>query len=110
MVRSWLDQGFDVIAHGPFLSAEEDAALVHALPADVRPRRVLLTATLSVALDRATSDPERMLSRYPEVLEATYQRFDQLRPTMPACEWTFDTTTVGVARIVEQLSDALSPD
>lgn len=108
LVRSWLDQGFDVIAHGPFIDGDEDAAVLHDLPVQVRPRRVLLLATFAVALERVMADPDRMLSRYPDVLRATYDRFEAVRPSMEPSEWTFDTTTLDAEEIVEQLTDSLS--
>jgi predicted kinase len=107
MVGAWLLRGADVIAHGPFLSSEEDDALLHALPDGVRPRRVLLTTTLAVALERVGADPDRLLASYPEVLEATYDRFDELLPSMAPSEWTFDTAEVDVGQIVTQLGEAL---
>ncbi len=107
LVGAWLEHGVDVVAHGPFVSRDEDDALVHALPDGVRPRRVLLTTSLAVALERVTADPGRLMSSYPEVLAATYDRFDELLPSMSPSEWTFDTTEVDVEQIVTQLGDAL---
>jgi hypothetical protein len=107
LVGAWLDRGVDVVAHGPFVDRDEDAALLHAVPAGVAPRRVLLHATFAVALERVRADPARGLSRYPEVLRATYERFDRLAPAMPPAEWAFDTTTTAASAIVERLADAL---
>lgn len=107
LVRSWLDQGVDVIAHGPFVSVQEDDTLLHALPEGIQLRRVLLTATLPVAFQRVAADPGRMLARFPEVLEATYARFDELRPAMRPSEWSFDTTVLSAEQIVRQLAESL---
>jgi predicted kinase len=107
LVGAWLEQGFDVIAHGPFFHRDEDRALLHALPDGVRPRRVLLHATFPVALERVRADPERLLSRYPDVLEATYERVVDLLPMMPPSEWTFDTTATDAHTIVDQLAETL---
>jgi shikimate kinase len=107
LVGAWLELGFDVIAHGPFFHREEDIALLHAVPDGVRPRRVLLHATFPVALERVRADPERLLSSYPDFLEATYKRVDELLPAMPPSEWTFDTTATDAHAIVDQLADAL---
>lgn len=104
LVGAWLDQGFDVIAHGPFFDRDEDEALLHAIPAGVTPRRVLLHATLAVALERVRADPERLLSSYPDVLKATYERVDELLSQMPPSEWAFDTTTTDAATIVDDLA------
>ena len=108
LVGAWLAHGVDVIAHGPFLDPEENAALLHAIPAGVAPRRALLHTTLATALERVRNDPDRLLSRHPDLLAATYERFEQLRPAMPPCEWTFDTTTTDVPTIVDALTVGLS--
>ena len=107
LVGAWLDQGFDVIAHGPFFHSDEDKALLHAVRDGVRPRRVLLHNTFPVALERVTADPERLISSYPEFLKATYDRVDELLATMPPSEWTFDTTAIDAQTIVNQLAEAL---
>lgn len=107
LVGAWLDQGFDVIAHGPFFDRDEDAALLHALPDGIEPQRVLLHTTFPVALERVSADPERLLSSFPDVLEATYDRVDELLLTMPTAEWTFDTTDADARTIVDRLAEAL---
>jgi shikimate kinase len=107
LVGAWLDQGFDVIAHGPFFHRDEDIALLHALPDGVMPRRVLLHTTFPVALERVQADPERLLSSYPDFLEATYRRADELLPMMPPSDWTFDTTATDAQAIVDELAEAL---
>jgi thymidylate kinase len=110
LVAAWLDQGFDVIAHGPFLSPEEDDALLHAQGDGVVPRRVLIQATYDVALERVSDGPGRIQSRDPVFLRATYDRYEQLRPGLPAAEWVFDTTTTALPVIVEQLVEALTSE
>jgi shikimate kinase len=110
LVSSWLDQDMDVIAHGPFLSSHEDAMLVQALPEGVRARRVLLTTTRSVAFERVAADPWRQLSEYPEVLDAMYDRFEELLPSLTPAEWSFDTANVDVEQIVGELIHALGDD
>ncbi len=107
LVGAWLDQGFDVIAHGPFFQQEENRALLHAVPEGVAPRRVLLHCTLAIALERVSADPDRVLSSYPEFLRATYQRVEVLLLTMPPSEWQFDTTTTDADSIVDELAEAL---
>lgn len=107
LVGSWLYHRFDVIVHGPFFSPEENWALTHALGAHTHPRRVLLRIDLAVAIDRVGSDPDRMLARYSEVLEATYARFDELRSALPPSEWTFDTSRESVGHIVQSLTESL---
>jgi Mrp family chromosome partitioning ATPase len=109
LVGAWLGAGVDVIAHGPFVDRDEDAALLHAVPDGVTPRRVLLHATFAAALARVRADPARGLSSHPEVLRETYERFDRLVPSMAPSEWAFDTTTTDAAAIVAGLADALLP-
>jgi hypothetical protein len=53
------------------------------------------------------ADPERILSRDPDVLRWTYDRVDQLVPTMPPSDWVFDTTTTKSQTIVDHLAEAL---
>jgi shikimate kinase len=107
LVGAWLEQNFDVIAHGPFFERHEDDALLHALPDGVILQRVLLQATYEAALERVAADPERILSRDPDVLRWTYDRVDQLVPTMPPSDWVFDTTTTKSQTIVDHLAEAL---
>lgn len=77
---------------------DEDRALLHAVPEGIAPRRVLLHCTLDTALERVAADQDRVLSSYPEFLRATYQRVEELLPTMPPSEWQFDTTTIDASR------------
>lgn len=107
LVGAWLEQGVDVIAHGPFFERHEDVALLHAVPDGIVPRRVLLHADYEVALQRVRADPERVLSGYPEVLKATYDRVERLLPTLPPSDWTFDTTRMASHTIVDELARAL---
>lgn len=71
---------------------------------------VLLHCTLDTALERVATDQDRVLSSYPEFLRATYQRVEELLPTMPASEWQFDTTTIDAQSIVDELAKALVLD
>jgi len=107
LVGAWLDQGFDVIAHGPFFEALENDALLHAVPDAIVPRRVLLNASYEVALGRVRAEPDRVLSHYPEVLKATYDRVEKLLPTLPPSDWTFDTAGTSSDAIVHELAQAL---
>lgn len=107
LLGAWLDQSFDVIAHGPFFQKHEDGALLHAVPEDVVPRRILLHCTIEVALQRLEADPDRVLSSYPDFLKSTYDRVEQLLPAMPQSEWTFDTTTTDARSIIDDLAEKL---
>ena len=110
LVGRWLDQEFDVIAHGPFFQRHEDEALLHAVPAEIAPRRVLLLTTFDVARERIRTEPQRVASSNVEFLKSTYERVNELLPTMPPSEWTFDTTITDVKTIVDELAAALLAD
>jgi len=95
------------LAHGPFLARDEDEALLRAVPEGVTPRRVLLLTTYEVALARVAGDPDRDLSRRPDLLRWTYERAGALLPSMPPSEWTFDTGDTAWEEVVDTLSAAL---
>ena len=107
LVGAWLREGFDVIAHGPFFQAEEQAALLHAVPEGIQPRRVHLLATYEVALERVAADPYRKFSKNPEILRRAYDRVESLLATMPASDWTFDSTVTSSHEIVDALAAAM---
>jgi hypothetical protein len=109
LVGAWLGQGVDVIAHGPFFQREEDEALLHAVPpaTGVTLRRVQLLCTYEAALARTTSDDDRILSKDPVLLRRTYDRIESLLPTLPASDWTFDTTALSASDIVDALAAEL---
>jgi hypothetical protein len=107
LVGAWLREGFDVIAHGPFFQAEEQTALLHALPEGIEPRRVQLLATYEVALERVATDPARKFSKHPAILRGAYDRVESLLPTMPASEWTFDSTITCSEDIVDALAGSI---
>lgn len=109
LVGAWLSQGFDVIAHGPFFEPDEDQALLHAVPDGTEPRRVRLVATYEAALERVGFDPERALSKDPDLLRRTFERMDSLLPGMPPGEWVFDTTQTSPTEIADVLAGALVP-
>jgi hypothetical protein len=108
LVGAWLRQGVDVIAHGPFFDPDEQAALLHAVPHGITPRRVLLLARYEIALARVTADPTRIVSRQPEFLRRTYDRVDSLLPTMPSSDWIFDTSTMTCHDIIDELTAILT--
>jgi hypothetical protein len=107
LVGAWLRNGFDVIAHGPLFERRVDEALRNTVPDGIRPRRVQLLATYDAALERVGGDPSRALSKDPELLRLTYNRFESLLPTMTPAEWTFDTTTMSSQEVADELAAAL---
>lgn len=107
LVGAWLGQGFDVITHGAFFEPGEIAPVLEAMTVGTRLRRVHLLATYEVALERVAADPDRELSRQPEVLRLAYDHAEALLPTLPPSDWTFDTTTTRSTQIVEHLAAVL---
>ena len=107
LVGVWLAQGYDVIAHGPFFQLHEDEAILHAVPAGIEPRRVLLLSTLDAAFARVKGNPDRSLSTNPDLLNDTYERVAELLPTMLPSEWVFDTTTTAPQTIVDRIAETL---
>lgn len=107
-VAAWLDAGVDVvIAHGPFYTDDETAALLGPVPATITPRRVMLLASLETAVAGVTMDVSRKASRDPEFLRATHDRFQRLLPKIAACEWVFDTATVSADHVVMTIGSAI---
>jgi thymidylate kinase len=110
IVAAWLRADVDVvIAHGPFYTHEETAALVDPLPQTLSPRWVMLLAPYEVALARVAGDDRRGVSRDPVFLRSTHERFQQLLPRMRPCEWTIDTTAMTPDAIVHTLASELLP-
>ena len=108
LVGAWVRSGIDVvIAHGPIFTPAETEAFEAGLPVGTRTRRILLTAPFGVALDRVSADQTRGISRDPQFLHSTYERFDRLLPDIPPCDWSFDTSTVTAAEIVTALETLL---
>lgn len=107
LVAGWLHQGFDVVAPGPFFEPEEQEALLHAVPEEIVPRLVQLVTTYEVALERVSADADRGLSRHPELLRHFYDRVESLLPTLPSCDWSFDTTVRSSEDIVDELASSV---
>jgi energy-coupling factor transporter ATP-binding protein EcfA2 len=108
LVAAWLIKGMDVIAHGPFFQQHEVDAVLGSVPPETQVRRVHLHSTYEVALGRVAQDPSRKRSADHPFLRATYERVESLLPTMPQCDWRFDTTIVSWREIVDQLMTELS--
>ncbi len=109
LVGRWLRSDVDVVvAHGPAYTAEETTALMADVPDDVPVLRALLLVPYDVALDRVTADPDRALSRDPDFLRRTHDRFTALLPTIPPCDRTYRTEEVDAATIASDLA-ALVP-
>jgi thymidylate kinase len=104
LVDAWFDTGTDVVvAHGPFFEAGGYELLDAARPDEVRRLHVLLRVSVEEALTRVGADPTRGMSRDPDFLRATHDRFQRLEPALPAVDLTFDTTQLGADEIVAQI-------
>ena len=109
LIAAWLRSGVDaVIAHGPFYTAEDRAALLAELPTGLVQRWVMLLAPFDAALGRVADDPDRNLSRDPGFLRASHERFSELLPDIPRCDWVFDTTSRSAEDIAATLGASLS--
>jgi len=109
LIAAWLRSGVDaVIAHGPFYTADDRAALLADLPTGVVQRWVMLLAPFEAALGRVADDPDRNLSRDPGFLRASHERFNELLNDFPRCDWVFDTTSRSAEDIVATLGASLS--
>jgi shikimate kinase len=109
LVAAWLRSGVDVvIAHGPFFTPEESEALHAAIPATIAQRRVLLLVPFEVALERVRDDLSRGISKEPDFLRSTHERFASVRADLPPAEREFDTTTLSAGDIASTLARSLS--
>ncbi|HEV7722374.1 MAG TPA: hypothetical protein VGO60_13870 [Iamia sp.] len=110
VVGAWLRSGVDVvIAHGPAYTDEETEALMADVPAGTPTTRVMLLAPYAVALERVTGDPLRGVSKDPAFLRSTHERFAALRPAIPPCDHTFDTSSLSADRLADTLAAELLP-
>jgi hypothetical protein len=106
-VAAWLEQGFDVIAHGPLFEPLALDAVLDQVPCGTAISHVRLLATYEEALKRVNADPGRQVSRDPGFLRMAYWRIEPLLDALPAASWTFDTTSMSSTEIVDELTAAL---
>ena len=102
LVAAFRRSGVDhVIAHGSFFYADEPAAASGVRADDAL--RVLLSVPYEVALERAKQDPDRGISKDPNFLRWTHERFAERAPSLPAFELRFDTTVTSAEEIAEAI-------
>jgi hypothetical protein len=106
-VAAWLEQGLELIAHGPLFEPLAPDAVLDRLPCGTAISHLRLLATYEVALERVNADPDRRVSRDPGSLRIAYRRIEPLLDALPAADWTFDTTSMSSAEIVDELPAAL---
>src|SRR5688500_2552658 len=76
LVRAWFEAGTAaVVAHGPFFEAGGYGTLLASQPEHVEVRHVLLRVSYETALARVSGEPTRGMSKDPEFLRRTHQRF-----------------------------------
>ncbi len=108
LVAGWEAAGVDVVVvHGPFATLAERAPLQAGLPAEIRVRWAVLDVSYEAALARVADDPERGLSRDPDFLLQTHERYGRLAHELPIATWRFDTTRVGVDEIATVIAGDL---
>lgn len=101
LVAAFRRSGVDhVIAHGSFFYADESYATSSGV-GDDEAVRVLLSVPYEVALERVREDPDRGITKDPNFLLWTHERFAQRAPTLPTFELQFDTTVASVEEIAE---------
>jgi shikimate kinase len=107
LVGRWMRSTVDyVVAVGPIYTAEEQAAVTHALPDDAAVLWVVIHAPVSVTLARAQADPGRGISRDPDFHRAAHRRFRELQPQIPAGR-TFDSERLDAGQIAAELDAQL---
>jgi shikimate kinase len=105
LVREWFDLGTDVVVtHGPFFESAGYEALLGRLPSDVLVHHVQLTVPVDLALVRAEADLTRGLSRDPDFLRSTHERFEELKSKMPPADREFDTCVRSAEAIADDLA------
>ena len=87
-----------VVAHGSFFYADEPSSTASGV-GDDEAVRVLLSVPYEVALQRVREDPDRGVTKDPNFLLWTHERFAERAPSLPTFELQFDTTVASVDEI-----------
>jgi adenylylsulfate kinase-like enzyme len=104
MAEACFAAGVDVVAlEGAFFTGADRADLRQHLTSGVEPRFVTLRVGLDEALRRVQRDPNRRLSRNPEVLARAHREFDAV--PVPHSDLVLDTDT---AVLVDLTASVLS--
>lgn len=111
LIDGWFAAKTDVVvAHGPFFEAEGFDVLLRDLSEDVAVRHVLLRVSYGTALGRVAADDRRGMSKDPEFLRGTHERFAELEQTFPPADYVFDTEGMSAEQIAEAIAAAVSTD
>ncbi len=90
VIGAWLERGANVVAAGPFYDDEELRTVMSCVPPSTRPLRVLLDLPYAVTVERVRADATRDVSADESFLAGAYERFRQLRPSMPPQDYIWD--------------------
>ncbi len=108
LIRSWFDAGTDsIVAHGPFFESGGYDLLLARQSAETRTHHVLLRVSTEDALERVAQEPTRGISKDPEFLRTTHERFRELEPSLPVPSFVYDTTVLTADQIAERLAGSL---
>jgi len=99
LATALLAEGVAVVVEGGFLTPAERTDFTDALPPGVEARFVTLSISFEVALERATNDETRGLSRDPAFLRDHYAATAQALHDVPPVDLVVDTgaTAIGEA-------------
>jgi adenylylsulfate kinase-like enzyme len=98
LTAALLVEGVDVVVEGEFLTACERAEFTAALPRGIQPHFVTLLLSYDLALQRASRDQTRGLSRDPVFLRDHYEAATRVLRDVPSTDLTLDTGAIGVAQ------------
>lgn len=108
LVRGWFEADTTaVVAHGPFFEADGYRSLLRTQDNDLEVRHVLLRVSYETALTRVSGDPTRAMSKDPDFLRRTHQRFRRLESTLPNMDFVFDTELAPADAIADEIASAV---
>jgi len=110
LTTALLAEGVAVVVEGEFLTAAERAEFTDALTPEVEPRFITLSLSYELAMQRASSDPTRGLSRDPVFLRRHYEETAQTVREAPPTDLALDTGAMGVADSARVTADWASSD
>jgi adenylylsulfate kinase-like enzyme len=85
-----------VVVEGDFLTQEERAEFLNALPSGVAPLFVTVHVSIDIALQRVRHDPSRGISRDPGFLRRHYEQLEDAVRSCPRTDLVVDTGSVDV--------------
>jgi hypothetical protein len=104
LVGAWLEEGLDVVAHGPFFTAGDLDLAVQAVPPGTKVRVALLQASFDVTAERVRSDPTRPTPFKSELLRAAFDRAQASLANLLGLDRIIDTGSRGVSELADELT------